>query len=293
LKFLVRRATGSGRWIQVFAPESAGVTAVEDEGDVIRVARGDATVDTIGWSDGVLEVRASGGEVTRLAGTLPAPSVPADVRRPSSTRIPCTLLDSPPTAEAVFDALPSEAIVVLGEESYRRSELPYPGPDALGGRVAVAAHETRVFVCIEVRKDPLCFRGPAESDPALDNEAPDIHSDGVQCYLGWDGWKGFVAVPVDGTGEVRVRPVAGTSAGAGDLAGSWSRTPDGYVVLLVADVGVEVVPGQEFPLQVVINEMPPGRLRRAGQLVLGGGPGWTYLRGDRESPMAAVIAEVR
>lgn len=291
-KFLVRRAVGPGRWIQVFAPESAGVTAAEDRGDSIQVARGDAAVDSISWSDGTLEVRESGGPVTRLGGAVPPP-MPVEVPAPVRARIPCTLLESPPAVEALFDGLPADAVMVLGEDAYRRSEAPYPGPDALRGRVAIVAHGTELFVCVEVRKDPLCFRGPAEPDPALDNEVPDIHSDGVQCYLDWDGWRGFVAVPVDGTDQVRIRPVAGTQAQPGDLTGTWHRTPDGFALLLVGDVGAPVVLGQEFLVQVVINEMRPGRLRRAGQLALGGAPGWTYLRGDRESPMTAVIAEVR
>jgi hypothetical protein len=34
---------------------------------------------------------------------------------------------------------------------------------------------------------------------------------------------------------------------------------------------------------VVVNEMPRGRERRRGQLVLSGaGAGWAYLRGDRQ-----------
>jgi hypothetical protein len=36
---------------------------------------------------------------------------------------------------------------------------------------------------------------------------------------------------------------------------------------------------------VVVNEIPPGRERRRGQLVLGGADGeWVYLRGDRHDP---------
>ena len=42
----------------------------------------------------------------------------------------------------------------------------------------------------------------------------------------------------------------------------------------------------------VINEMYSHRQRRAGQLVLSGGGGWVYLRGDRESPDEALLVEV-
>jgi hypothetical protein len=38
-------------------------------------------------------------------------------------------------------------------------------------------------------------------------------------------------------------------------------------------------------LGIVVNEIPPGRERRRGQLVLGGAEGeWVYLRGDRHDP---------
>jgi len=40
----------------------------------------------------------------------------------------------------------------------------------------------------------------------------------------------------------------------------------------------------ETRLDLVVNEMRPGRLRRAGQLVWSGGGGWVYLRGDRQDP---------
>ena len=45
-------------------------------------------------------------------------------------------------------------------------------------------------------------------------------------------------------------------------------------------------------MNMVINEMYPWRERRAGQLVLSGGGGWVYLRGDRERPDRAIVAEV-
>jgi len=45
-------------------------------------------------------------------------------------------------------------------------------------------------------------------------------------------------------------------------------------------------------VQVVVNEMYADRTRRAGQLVLSGGAGAVYLRGDREHPANAAAAEV-
>ena len=42
-------------------------------------------------------------------------------------------------------------------------------------------------------------------------------------------------------------------------------------------------PDARFGLDVVVNEMPAGRERRRGQLVLSGkGTGWAWLLGDRQ-----------
>jgi hypothetical protein len=37
-------------------------------------------------------------------------------------------------------------------------------------------------------------------------------------------------------------------------------------------------------MDLIVNEMATGRMRRRGQLVLSGGGGWIYLQGDRQSP---------
>ena len=64
-------------------------------------------------------------------------------------------------------------------------------------------------------------------------------------------------------------------------------------MLLQFDAGAGFVAGEQVLVQVVVNEMQPGRWRRAGQLALVGGGGWVYLRGDRESAAAAALAAVR
>jgi len=40
--------------------------------------------------------------------------------------------------------------------------------------------------------------------------------------------------------------------------------------------------GGRVRFDLLVNEMLPGRLRRAGQLVWSGGNGWVWLRGDRQ-----------
>ena len=49
--------------------------------------------------------------------------------------------------------------------------------------------------------------------------------------------------------------------------------------LPVAEIPVEA--DGTFALEVIVNERPRDRVRRRGQLVMSGGGGFAYLRGDR------------
>jgi len=88
------------------------------------------------------------------------------------------------------------------------------------------------------------------------------------------------------TGELIVRGVEGTRAAADQVTGSWSPTEAGYlltVTITPPDWG-DLRPGEEIGFDLLINQMLPDRLRRAGQLVWSGGGGWVWLRGDRQDP---------
>jgi hypothetical protein len=102
---------------------------------------------------------------------------------------------------------------------------------------------------------------------------------------------GFLAVPEPDRAGVRIRPVAGTAARAADAEGESRRTATGYEVVIRCRAGAPLAPGVRVRFSAAVNEMRPGRERRAGQLALAGG-GWVYLRGDRESPDAALVAEI-
>ena len=132
---------------------------------------------------------------------------------------------------------------------------------------------------------------------ALDNEPDDIHADGVQLYLRpeADGpVYGFLVVPDSDDGAIRVRPVS-DAAGASDMVtGAWQPTGTGW------SLSLRVVPpdwaprtGDSLPFDILVNEMHPGRLRRAGQLVWSGGGGWVYLGGDRQAPASFGGLELR
>ena len=73
---------------------------------------------------------------------------------------------------------------------------------------------------------------------------------------------------------------------ASEVCGAWSETDAGYRITLAlscADFARAHV-GAHIGFDLLVNEMLPGRVRRAGQLVWSGGGGWVWLRGDRQDP---------
>jgi hypothetical protein len=208
----------------------------------------------------------------------------------------CPMLDRIPSPSDWETTVPKAAIVRLGAGNYRRSEKPYGAGRPFSARAAVFAAGTELCFGVRVKKKDLTFRKEEAKDPAFDNETADIHSDGVQCYLGGgeggEGeWRGYLVVPVPDSDSVRVASVAGTAANTSEVTASWVGTSDGYSMLVAIDLGAQVQLGQRIPVSLVVNEMYSGRERRAGQLALSGG-GWVYLRGDREHPESAIVAEV-
>ena len=66
------------------------------------------------------------------------------------------------------------------------------------------------------------------------------------------------------------------------VRGSWAVTDDGYRVTIGVAPGGPLDHREPLEFDLLVNEMRPDRLRRAGQLVWSGGGGWIYLRGDRQ-----------
>jgi hypothetical protein len=130
----------------------------------------------------------------------------------------------------------------------------------------------------------------------LDNEPEDIHADGVQVYLRPDAEGpvyGFLVVPADEDGAIRVHPATGCAGEPEMVSGAWRRTGTGYSMSLRIEVpGWQGRGGVQMPFDLLVNEMRSGRLRRAGQLVWSGGGGWVYLRGDRQPATAFGVLEL-
>jgi len=304
--YLLRARGRSVRFVTVLEPIGAAafVRGVGVKGSVIEVETTSGvdrhSPSPLGW-----EVTAPARRV-RLSGArdpeppfqplieldLPQPAVGAALR-----------VDRPPALDGTGDGFDtSEPLRLELEDQYRRSEEPYSGPEDFSAIAHVGWDDEALYLAVEVTKPDLCFRAAAAPPLRLDNEPDDIHSDGVQLYLrdleGGDV-SGFLVVPeveggrLDG-GGVRVRG-AGESPGAPrSVHGAWRRTEQGYRITLAvawpewqrAHVGGQV------GFDLIINEMLPGRERRAGQLVWSGGNGWVWLRGDRQDPARLGILEL-
>jgi hypothetical protein len=185
-------------------------------------------------------------------------------------------------------------VMELGERHYRRSEAPWRDAGAPEATLCIAAGRTAVDIEVRVRKGDPVFAPRRERNP-LDNEDPDINSDGIQLYLhlpdcGAHG--SWLLVP-----EVPSGVRCTLRSGGGPLPpldAEWRLTPDGYRVRCSLPRGAS---GQGidrlFRLNVVINEISRDRERRRGQLVATGTRDeWVYLRGDREDPGRMLAFEI-
>lgn len=288
--FLVARSRGRYvRMIAVLGPGELALGAME--GDVIEVLH-----------DGVLHRHRAAAEswqvevadeTVRLAGRRAAPRRPEplfDRSRGLGAQGAAPWIEDAPALDGTTAGFDLSAPLALDhDDQYRRSEQPYPGPDTFAAQAWVNWNDAGLFVAVEVTDPDFVIR-PSDAPPLmLDNEPDQIHSSGIQVYLRsaeHGGFVGLLAVPDPDTGAVRVLPVAGTEAVEDMARGGWVRTDAGYRITLAVeppDWSVRYA-GDTIEFDLLVNEMRPGRQRRAGQLVWSGGGGWVWLRGDRQDP---------
>jgi hypothetical protein len=172
------------------------------------------------------------------------------------------------------------------EDQYRRSEEPYPGAEEFSARAFVNWSDEGLHLAVEVTKPELVVRDPDTPPLLLDNEPDEIHADGIQVYVKLPQAEeiyGLLLVP-SSKGGLIVRAVEGTAALPDMVTGSWAPTETGYLltVSLAVPQSAELRPGDELAFDLLINQMLPERVRRAGQLVWSGGGGWVWLKGDRQ-----------
>jgi hypothetical protein len=233
-------------------------------------------VDVEGSAGGASRTVALEGIRPRPEAAAPAAPRPVDAR---ARRRPRLVVPTVPDLRA-----PGTAVLELsmGEKHYRRSELDWKDAGAPTARVRLSAAGGVLGIDIDVRKAAPVHFAPARARNELDNEPSDINSDGLQVHLAdaapASPASSWLLVPELGEGRVR----ASASDGAPQVVASWQPAPGGYTLHCEIPL-TDAMQRVGFDLDLIVNEMPPDRERRRGQLVLSGADGeWVYLRGDRQ-----------
>jgi hypothetical protein len=213
------------------------------------------------------------------------------MNKPTPTHGIALHVAAPPELDGSLDGFDAGAPITLDyDDQYRRSETPYPGPEEFSATALVNWDQDAIYLGVDVVKAEAIVRADDAPPLRLDNEPDDIHTDGLQIYVRPESGGpiyGILAVLADDAGRIRASPIAGTAATADMADGAWRPTGTGYAVTLrlrLPDWSPRG--GDRISFDLLINEMHPDRLRRAGQLVWSGGAGWVYLRGDRHAPEA-------
>ena len=231
-----------------------------------------------GWS---VEIADNGRSSHVVLGGLVQPPVPAAARFTRETqrgdesrRAPIVLMPNVPWSAA------------LGEDHWRQTEDGWADAARPTATVAIRDDMHALHLAVSVSKASPTFAGAVTENP-LDNEHSDINSDGLQLHLFAPmlGEARWLVVP-DGRGGARV--TARTPAAEQLPLSVRSRvTADGWEADLI--LHVDSATRTRFRLDVLVNEIAPGRERRRGQLVLSGARGErAYLRGDRQ-PVASFL----
>jgi hypothetical protein len=249
------------------------------------------TVHDVTIGGGALTVTHLGGAMTRYEWRDDGAHIEA--LRGDGTRVPVVLTGFRATEPASSSPLtgtstppsPPHALPFsreLAEAEYRMSEHSWRDAGAPRARVRIDVNGSELEILVTVHKSPLHFRRFDAPNPELDNEHPDIHSDGVQLHLWSEGWRepaAWLAVPEHDFARTRVRQTAG-GAEAPPLVAHSREIGGGYEIRFVIPIGAL---SHIFALDVLVNEMSADRQRRRGQLVLSGVRGdRVYLRGDRQ-----------
>jgi hypothetical protein len=288
LTFLVARSENPVGWLGLVIDFDGTVDSVAMErGEVTLATRGGPV--RVGIEKDQARIETGAGTVT-LGGARPRPPAarPLMSQPPIPNEATAYRVDEPPALDGSFDGFVLEAPVELADEMfYLRSEEPYGGAEELAAVAYVNWDERALYLGVEVSKPDVIVRGADAPPLELDNEPDDIHSDGVQVYLRLPGGeeRGLLVRPAEGGGIV-ARPIPGEEPDAIEVAGGSEIGDGGYRLTFALPYPelASVHKPTRADFELIVNEMRPDRVRRAGQLVFGGGGGWVYLRGDRHDP---------
>ena len=206
-------------------------------------------------------------------------------------------LEAPPGA-----TLLGACTIDLGESHYVGTERRWGEADAPSARVQLAVAGDWLVADVDVQKSgPIVVADVAAANP-LDNEPHDVNADGIQWYMNpadpsarpSEGWvaAGLVVparAPQYGTAG-RQMPIVGPHA---QPQVWWRPTEHGWAMRLrweIAQLPVGI--DGELAFELVVNERPPWRERRRGQLVLSGGGGFGYLAGCRRPVERFVLLSI-
>lgn len=303
---VVLRATGPGRpgaprrpFFLVRAEPAARLVAAIDLGaELTQVNAGPDRIELIGargttairLASASVTIAAAGGSLS-LAGAVPAPSAPKVLMadRPIRFEGQALMVTRPPALDGTLDGFDTSAPLEMADEAhYYRSEDPYPGPDEFAAAAFVNWDHDHLYVAVDVSKPEVLARAADAPLMNFDNDPEDIHSDGIQVYarIGDAGALAAFLIRPARDGSIVVRPIQGTAAPAEPLVGGSTIGDGGYTITVAIPLAELGQPGRTSMVQfdVLVNEMRPGRYRRAGQLAWGGGGGWIYLRSDYRDP---------
>jgi len=305
----VVRATGrSARFVTVLEPvgDAPSVRAVRVQGSVIEVETAGQGVErhaatALGW-----EITTKARRIRLACARQPEPPFEPllELDKPTPAAGAALRAAAPPALDGSLDGFDtSEPLRLELEDQYRRSEEPYAGPDDFSALAHAAWDDDGLYLAVDVVKPELCIRPGGAPALRLDNEPDDIHSDGVQVYLARDetgGTRdervGYLIVPDSAGRGLRVLPTSDSSADPLRVRGAWQRTERGYRATLGIAWpqwrGQRAHVGGRLRFDLLVNEMLPGRTRRAGQLVWSGGNGWVFVRGDRQDVARMGVLEL-
>ena len=299
--YLVRGQGRNLRFVTVLEASGAEprVRAVRARGESVEVETAEG-IERHRFTGAAWEIEGPDGATRSLRGAREiAPPFEPLLELEGPTRAVAAALRTgapPPPLDGTLEGFDLSEPLHLGlEDQYRRSEDPYPGSDELSAVAYTAWDDSALYVAVEVAKPDLCFRPGDAPRLGLDNEPDDIHSDGLQIYLADEaGHVGYLIVPEKAGTGIRAAPTTDSAGDGHGVEGGWQPTESGYRVTVKVPwpTGARPHVGGRIGFDLIINEMLPGRVRRAGQLVWSGGDGWVWLRGDRQDPARFGVLEL-
>ncbi|MEQ1690056.1 MAG: heparinase II/III family protein [Gemmatimonas sp.] len=199
------------------------------------------------------------------------------------------LLGEVPDTDPVGSPLREALVVELGESHYVPTEPSWSEAGEPTATVQIGATTHWLIVDVHAHTGPLMTDQPALVD-RLDNENPDVNADGLQWYMartdppsskrGWHAAALHVPSPrPDDASRSRETTITGNMSAH---VVQWGVTPDGWSMRVRwPRAALPLDADGALYFELVVNERPPERERRRGQLVLSGGGGFGYLMGDR------------